>query len=263
MICLLLTFLGGIKRKYLEIIKMTSRVKSVFGITLMMILFSCPACLYAAAEQMPDDEVSLKSARRWDSVMEEFRRWDSENTFPQDAILFIGSSSINLWKTRECFPDLPVINRGFGGSVYSDIIYWADTLLKPYKPAIIVFYSGDNDPLQGKAPERVFADFKALYSLTQQMYPEAAVIVMATKLSASREKLRGAFTRANRLLRDYAGENANLYYFDSATPLLDEHGNPDPALYKADELHLNEAGYEIWTDNLRVLIDEIIEEDKV
>jgi hypothetical protein len=37
------------------------------------------------------------------------------NTLALNPVLFIGSSSIVFWETAKSFPDLPLINRGFGG----------------------------------------------------------------------------------------------------------------------------------------------------
>ena len=82
---------------------------------------------------------------RWEETIRTFEQWDQKNSFPSDAVLFVGSSSIRLWPTRECFGDFEVINRGFGGSQISDVNYFADRIVLPYQPKVIVFYAGDND----------------------------------------------------------------------------------------------------------------------
>ncbi len=233
------------------------KLLSIFCCLMLISLASANSPIENAKRKL--DDKSVEAAKRWDNVMSDFRRWDSENAFPEAGILFVGSSSINLWKTRECFPDLPVINRGFGGSIYSDIIYWAETLIAPYDPEIIVFYSGDNDPYRGKTPTQIFGDFRLLTSLVWQLYPETDIIVMATKFSQSREDKRKAFTDANRLFEEYAEKKQKLHYFDSASILLDDQGKPDANLYRDDKLHLNDAGYEIWSKKLRPLIGSITE----
>src|SRR4029079_11599224 len=52
---------------------------------------------------------------RFESEIAAFEKWDHQNAVPNDCILFVGSSTIRLWQTADAFPDLPVINRGFGG----------------------------------------------------------------------------------------------------------------------------------------------------
>ena len=56
-----------------------------------------------------------------------FEASDKTNPPPKDATLFIGSSSIRLWKSLASdFPTHKVINRGFGGSHISDSVHYAD-----------------------------------------------------------------------------------------------------------------------------------------
>ena len=53
----------------------------------------------------------------WEPEIAAFDAADRRNPPPRAAILFIGSSTIRLWKTlAQDFPDHKVINRGFGGS---------------------------------------------------------------------------------------------------------------------------------------------------
>jgi hypothetical protein len=81
---------------------------------------------------------------------------------PTNAILFIGSSSIRLWKTlAEDFPQHQVINRGFGGSQIIDSVNYADRILIPYRPKHTVFYAGGNDINAGRSADQVLADFQA------------------------------------------------------------------------------------------------------
>jgi hypothetical protein len=41
---------------------------------------------------------------RFAETIETFAVWDSKNSFPEDAILFVGSSSVRLWPTAIAFP---------------------------------------------------------------------------------------------------------------------------------------------------------------
>src|SRR5271163_4804882 len=85
-----------------------------------------------------------------------FEAADAKNPPPQGAILFIGSSGIRLWKTlAEDFPKHQVINRGFGGSQVADSTYYADRIVIPYKPSLILLRAGTNDIQAGKTPEQV------------------------------------------------------------------------------------------------------------
>ena len=60
------------------------------------------------------------AADKWAKSIAAFDEQDKTSPPPKDAVLFVGSSSIRLWDTAQAFPDLPTINRGFGGSQMSD-----------------------------------------------------------------------------------------------------------------------------------------------
>src|SRR5262245_26343151 len=60
---------------------------------------------------------------------------ERQNPPLKGGILFIGSSTIKLWKTLAAdFPDHPVINRGFGGTEIVDSTHFADRLIFPHEP---------------------------------------------------------------------------------------------------------------------------------
>src|SRR5262245_20244486 len=90
----------------------------------------------------------------WEPDIREFERQDRVKAPPENPILFVGASMIVRWDLKKFFPDLPAINRGFGGSEMSDVLYYADRIVIPYKPHIVVLYEGDNDTALGTSPER-------------------------------------------------------------------------------------------------------------
>src|SRR5690349_15736461 len=75
-----------------------------------------------------------------------FKTADSVQAPPQNAILFVGSSSFRLWPDiQSYFPTHTIINRGFGGSSLPDVIRYEDETIFKYKPKQVVIYCGDND----------------------------------------------------------------------------------------------------------------------
>jgi hypothetical protein len=60
---------------------------------------------------------------RWEKDILAFEAADKTDPPPQDAVLFIGSSSILMWANlAQAFPGHKVLNRGFGGSQLSDSV---------------------------------------------------------------------------------------------------------------------------------------------
>ena len=206
------------------------------------------------------DKPAENPAEKWEEDIRQFEQWDSKNTFPSDAVLFVGSSSIRLWPTRECFEEFAVLNRGFGGSQISDVNYFAGRIVLPYGPRVIVFYAGDNDVAAGKSARQVFDGYKAFTRLVHEKLPVTRIIYIGIKPSRSRWSLWPVMKEANAMIRDFSDKDGRLFYFDSAAPLLGSDGMPDDALFLKDQLHLNEKGYEAWTKLIRPVIKKAFEQ---
>ena len=185
---------------------------------------------------------------RWEKYIARFEAADKKQMPQPDGVLFIGSSSIRMWKTLEQdFAGLPVINRGFGGSQIADSNHFAGRIVHPYKPRQIVLYAGDNDVAGGKSPETVLADFQQFLKTVRAKLPKVRVSFIAIKPSLSRWKLSGKMAMANSLVRDACGKDKRLDYIDIWQPMLDDNGKPRPDLFLGDGLHLNAKGYALWT----------------
>ncbi len=194
----------------------------------------------AAGAQAPDPDPA-----RFAEAIEEFVTWDTKNSFPRDAMLFVGSSSIRFWPTATAFPDRPIINRGFGGSELSDVIHFYGQLIKPYSPARIFLYAGDNDIGHGKSARQVIEDYRELVALVRADFPGTELIFVSIKPSKARWNKWPEMREANRMVQEFADKHDNLAYADLASPLLGADGKPKD-VFMEDGLHLNDEGYRLW-----------------
>jgi lysophospholipase L1-like esterase len=205
------------------------------------------ACLVA-----PLSAPAQTAASKWEHDIAAFEAADKTNPPPTNAILFVGSSSIRLWKTlAQDFLGFPVINRGFGGSQMSDTLEFAGRIVLPCRPRQVLVYAGDNDLADGKSPEEVTAAFKALVGRVHATLPGTRIGYIAIKPSPSRWKLADRMKAANRLIAEFAKTDERLAFIDVFTPILGEDGQPRPDLFVADKLHLNAKGYELWAKTVR------------
>lgn len=196
---------------------------------------------------------TLASAQpaKWQKDIDAFVAADAADAPQPGSIVFVGSSSIRMWKTlQEDFPALSVVNRGFGGSQLADSVHFFDQLVHPHAPRTVVLYAGDNDLWSGKSPETVLADFQAFCAKVHQAFPAARLAYIAIKPSPSRWKIREQMIRTNELIAAECARDSRRVFVDIFTPMLDANGQPRPELYLEDMLHMNAAGYEIWTHAL-------------
>ena len=196
---------------------------------------------------------------RFAQEIKTFAEWDSRNAVPAHPALFVGSSSIRLWRTRESFPAWPVINRGFGGSQVSDIIHFVNRVVLPYQPRVIVFYAGDNDLAAGKSAQRIFEDCRRFVGLVHAGQPAARIIFISIKPSRSRWTLWSEAQKANELIQESCRSDPRLSFADLASPLLGPDGTPAPDLFLGDQLHLNAKGYAVWTKALTPILQKALE----
>src|SRR5262249_27489385 len=88
-----------------------------------------PACVAKDATRPPAKKQTPTAPDRFEPETAAFEKGARQNAVPRDGILFVGSSSIRLWQTAEAFPNLPVINRGFGGSTVPDVNHYAERIV--------------------------------------------------------------------------------------------------------------------------------------
>ena len=213
---------------------------------LALLLASCagvPVAAPAAGSPAAGDST------RWEADIAAFERADSGVRHAPGAVVFVGSSSIRMWDTLAAdFPDVPTINRGFGGSRVRDSTWYADRIVTNYRPGAVVFYAGDNDLVEGRSPRQVRDDFVDFVAAVRRRVPDARIGFIAIKPSPSRQALLPQMRQANELVRAYAQATPGVDYLDVFTPMLDADGHPRRELFLADMLHMNRLGYEIWID---------------
>jgi lysophospholipase L1-like esterase len=152
-----------------------------------------------------------------------------------------------MWKTlAQDFPEYRVINRGFGGSQISNAIHFAERIVIPYEPRIIVMYSGGNDLNAGKTPDTVFNDFKTFVGKVRAKLPDTKLVYISIAPNPARWAQIDRVREANRLIRDYTQKQSGLSFIDVHPHMLGDDGKPKPDIYLDDKLHMNAKGYVIW-----------------
>jgi lysophospholipase L1-like esterase len=172
-------------------------------------------------------------------------------------IVFTGSSSIRMWTgLEEAFPEAMVLNRGFGGSHFSDLIVYVNECVLQYQPKQVFIYEGDNDINAGETPKAILKEAKQLVKLLQKQLPGVDIVLIAPKPSLARWKWADQYVDLNSRLEKWAGRKKGVRFVDVWSVMLTEEGNPMPDIFIEDDLHLNEKGYAIWTEAIRPFLSK-------
>jgi lysophospholipase L1-like esterase len=193
-------------------------------------------------------QTAVSEPPRGQAEIDRFEAADRAHYPAPGTIVFAGSSSIARWESLDKdFAGIPVLNRGIGGYTLHENVQSFDRIILPYKPPIIVLYSGENDLTEGRTPDDVFQDFQNFVALVHTKLPATRVVYVSIKPSIARWALTDSIRAANRLIQDYVGKDKTLQYIDVFTPMLDASGQFRRELYVEDGLHMNASGYAIWS----------------
>ncbi len=171
-------------------------------------------------------------------------------------VLFLGSSSINLWDTiYEDFAPLKLIRRSYGGATLRDMIYNYNTIAKGYTPKSILLYV-ENDlgnHKEGVNAVKCFDLFRIFIDKLKKDYPNTPLIVVSLKPSQHKADQLKDQLLVNALLEENATAQGYTY-IDITKVMYDEAGNLRTDIFKEDNLHMNAEGYKLWTAILKPLL---------
>ncbi len=220
----------------------------VIGLSLLALTAAVPT----RGEKPPASAPTAAPSARFEKEIEAFEAADRKAPPPPGAVLFVGDSAIRLWKTLpQDFPDEKVINRGFGGSQLADSVYYADRIVIPYKPRLIVLKAGGNDLTAGKTPEQILADFQAFVEKVRAGLPDVRICYMGSSPNPSRWSQAEKRKKTNALIKAYIDAGKNLDFVLVWNEFLDADGKPREDLFVNDRLHNNAEGYKILAQAVR------------
>ncbi|MDL2323091.1 GDSL-type esterase/lipase family protein [Bacteroidales bacterium OttesenSCG-928-A17] len=208
-------------------------------------------------------QIERSDAKNWiERFQKDIDKYIDENRQMEDFscdALFLGSSSIHLWKTlHEDMAPMKVIRRSYGGSTIRDILYNYDVVARGYDPKCIVLYV-ENDLGFGKTGITEYETFDLLRVFVQRIqrdYPDIPLYIISFKPSFAKQDQLEQQKVINHLLKSYADNTTDVEFIDITQAMYDENGNLREDIFLKDRLHLNAIGYQIWTSIIKPVISK-------
>ena len=228
----------------MEAMKLTLKSRAWLG---------CAALIFAARSngQTP------APPHRFETNVLAYEAADKTNAPPQGAILLAGDSQFYRWKTlAEDLPGYTVINRGIDSFQMSDQLYYADRIVLPYKPRMIVLHVGGNDVHNGRGAEDILADFKAFVAKARASLPNVPIAFTSITPGPARWEEAARRKEANQAIKKYVATQPGLLYIDLWDAMLTPDGKPREDLWVADRVHPNRAGYQLRVNIMLPLLGE-------
>lgn len=225
--------------------------KLLFAISVIWVSVSCS----------PSFTKYEETAKSWEPEIQRLEARDKTEKHREDAILFVGSSSIRLWDNIE--NDMApyfVIQRGYGGAKLSDLIFYTDRLVYPHNfRALVVFVANDiTGGADDKSPQEVLKLYKEVIRVVREKYPTKPIFFVEITPTNSRWKVWPQIQQANSLIKGYCSPSKNLYFIETANAFLNEKGTPNNELFVQDQLHLKQQGYDIWASLIKQQLRQVL-----
>ncbi|MEO5716775.1 MAG: GDSL-type esterase/lipase family protein [Luteolibacter sp.] len=215
-------------------------------------IFLC--LLLATGSTFAVEPVSRPDPARFTGEIDAFAKQEPK----RGGIVFTGSSSFRLWANMEQdFPDLPVTNRGFGGSIANDLTTFFETVVARHEPKLIVTYTGTNDLNAKLGVQATFGDYTNFLTVAHERFPRARIIITSVKIAPSRVQQIPQVSELNDRLLTWSVGKSWVRYVDCTSYLADPAGQPIASYYREDMLHLNPSGYAKW----KTILDPVLHEE--
>jgi hypothetical protein len=225
-----------------------------FILTLLIILVSLSCAPLSKYRELPE-------VKAWESDIEKFEQLDVTKSYPSDAILFAGSSSIRLWSTigKDMMP-YNVIQRGYGGAKLSDFAVYVDRIIYPHPcKAIVIFIANDISGNENdKSPLEVSQLFRKTLYIIRRKFTDTPVFWISVTPTPSRWAVWPEIKEANGMIKEICESHRNTYFIDTEKYFLNSSGLPRSEFFIDDKLHLNTEGYKIWSGIIRNELDNML-----
>ena len=176
---------------------------------------------------------------------------------PQEAILLAGDSQFYRWKTvHDDLPGYTIVNRGIDSFTTADLVFFAERLVLPYTPRMIVLHVGGNDVNSGRTPEQVLEDFKSFVAKVRTALPTVPIAFSSITPGPGRWSQAAQRKQTNLVVKNYIATQPHLLFIDLWDAMLTPAGQPREDLWVADRIHPNHEGYMVRVRIMKPVIGE-------
>lgn len=215
------------------------------------------AAINAWADQLvrnPDDPPYLSLHYRLRTL------YFSVDPAPSHPVVFLGDSITYGGDWESLFPNSPVENRGIGGDSSLGLLNRLDQVIA-LKPAQIFLMIGTNDLCYGRPIPKIIENYRHILTRFHMELPNTQVYVQSI-LPFNDQIFPSRGLRSNKEIAKLNKEIEHLAtelgyrYIDLTTNFKGPDGRL-PVQYTSDGLHLSEAAYLVWRDQIKHLVKTI------
>jgi lysophospholipase L1-like esterase len=171
-----------------------------------------------------------------------------------EKIVFVGDSITHEGRWQEWFPEAEVFVEAEPGDTTDRLVERLPAIIE-LQPDVIVLLIGANDFGANRSVEYVVRSIEYFLAMVRRDVPGARTLVQSIM---PRGREYGQYIQnANRHVRQFA-TTLHAQYLDLWPSLAMDDGELSPE-FTNDRVHLSEAGYETWLNELRPALERLRE----
>ncbi|MFV0538373.1 MAG: GDSL-type esterase/lipase family protein [Dysgonomonas sp.] len=182
-----------------------------------------------------------------------------QNPLKEGQIVFLGNSLTQGGNWSEYFPQQNPVNRGISGDNTLGMLGRLHEIIKA-KPSKLFILAGINDISLGRSNDKILNGIKSIIYQVKEGSPNTTIYIQSllpiNKDVCKYQRMKNKEKQIEKLNKEIIKfcKSENITFINLYPHFLSEKRKLD-AKYTADGLHLNEAGYTVWSDQIRKYVE--------
>ncbi len=228
-------------------------------IAVAVILTACTSgIIYYFTAHLPRIREKEEQLREYNEfyarMLEEYAEENKLYASLEIDVAFIGDSLTAGYDVKSYYSEYSVTNRAIGGDTTHGLKDRLAVSVLDLKPKVCVMLIGGNNP------DTMFEDYEDILIAFKEHMPETKIILVShaptngPHWGARNEKFAYNNVKIKLLAEKYGYEFVDIY-----SPMLDLKTGQMDEKYTVDGAHFTSAGYEVFTAQLKPVIDKLLE----
>ncbi len=182
-----------------------------------------------------------------------------QNPLKEGQVVFLGNSLTQGGKWNEYFPQQNPVNRGISGDNTLGMLGRLHEIIRA-KPSKLFILAGVNDISLGRSNDKILNGIKSIIYQVKEGSPNTTIYVQSllpiNKDVCKYQRMMKKEKQIEKLNKEIIKfcKSENITFINLYPHFLSEKRKLD-AKYTSDGLHLNEAGYAVWSDQIRKYVE--------
>ena len=221
-------------------------MKRVIAFLLLAVLLSLCGCTDEREAEWAAQIAAYREAKLVAYAEENERYADYECD-----VAFLGDSLTDGYDLKEFYPQYTVVNRGISGDTTFGVENRLETSLYDLKPKVVVMLIGVNNI------HTMFDNYENILISLRDNLPESEIVLISLTSMSKEWGKNNQLAAYNNIKIKLLAEKYGYKYVDLYSALLDVETGEIRAEYTTDGGHLTPKGYQIYTQTLTPVLEEL------